>query len=173
MSAFDEDPWATDTPAEDPWAESEPPADEAQTSAPAPSNPTPTPSKESITVNNNAEGKVVTTIKYGAGFDAPWTVIHSNSVEEAEATLNEAKRLLELTAKVAKFAKSLDSGTAPAAPRGGQSRPASAPPGQAAKSCAHGEMTYRTGNGAKGPWKGYFCPLEKGDPDQCKPIFVK
>ncbi|SFI79891.1 hypothetical protein SAMN05216275_10518 [Streptosporangium canum] len=179
MSAFDADPWATDTPAADPWAAEapapEPPADEAQ----ATPNTT-TPSKEStITSNGTSEGKIVTTVKYGAGFDAPWTVIHSNSVEEAMATLNEAKALLELTAKVARFAKSLDSGTAQAAARpaangGAPARPqASAPAGQESKSCAHGEMTYRTGNGAKGPWAAHFCPLEKGNPDQCKPLFVK
>jgi hypothetical protein len=97
-------------------------------------------------------------------------------VEEAKETLHKAKDLLELTAKVAKFAKTLDSGT-PAAARsggnGGGNRPASTPPGQQAKSCSHGEMVYRSGNGAKGPWSGHFCPLEKGDPDQCKPIFTK
>ncbi|MER7208490.1 hypothetical protein ABT340_15570 [Streptosporangium sp. NPDC000239] len=184
MSFYDEDPWAaeaptdnpwaTDTPAADPWA-SEPPADEAQA---APNTTPTTPSKEStITANNSTEGKIVTTIKYGNGFDAPWTVIHSNSVEEATATLNEAKGLLELTARVAKFAKGLDSGTSATAPRGGGStttqRPASTPPGQEVKTCSHGEMKYITGNGAKGPWAGHFCPLEKGNPDQCKAIFVR
>ncbi|MGS2646049.1 hypothetical protein [Streptosporangium sp. G12] len=173
MSAFDTDPWATAAPA------AAPPADEAQTAVqPTNTLPTTAPSKEStITVNNSSEAKVTTTIKYGSGFDAPWTVFHSNSVQEAEATLNEAKALLELTAKVAKFAKTLDSGTAPrpAASAGtAPSRPAtSTPPGQQGKSCAHGEMTYRTGNGTKGPWAGYFCPLQKGDPDQCKAIFVR
>lgn len=167
VSAFDTDPWATAAPAP------EAPADEAQALIP-PSNTTP--SKEStITENNGSESKVTTTIKYGSGFDAPWTVFHSNSVEEAEATINAAKNLMELTARVAKFAKGLDSGTSAAAARpatsgGGQS---STPPGQQAKTCSHGEMTYRTGNGAKGAWAGHFCPLQKGDPQQCKPLFVK
>ncbi|GII83345.1 hypothetical protein Ssi03_13350 [Sphaerisporangium siamense] len=174
--SFDQDPWATDTPAQDPWAAeaayADEPRDEGQAAVP-PTN-TPTPSKE----RSVSEGKIVTTIKYGAGFDAPWTVIHSDSVAEAERALNEAKNLLELTARVAKYAKTLDSGTAPAAQRGGnggggQARQASTPPGMPSKSCAHGEMTYRTGNSAKGAWAGYFCPLEKGDPDQCKPVFVK
>lgn len=38
--------------------------------------------------------------------------------------------------------------------------------------CAHGTRTTRTGNSAKGPWTGHFCPLPKGDPNQCKPIFA-
>lgn len=33
--------------------------------------------------------------------------------------------------------------------------------------CNHGPMTPRKGNGAKGEWKGYFCPTPKGTPDQC------
>ncbi|MEU4726491.1 hypothetical protein AB0G06_43425 [Nonomuraea dietziae] len=204
-SPYDSDPWATDGPSDDPWAEEAaagvstahlpryddaPPADpwapvmsaaanlpdEAQTSTPS----TPANSKERP-VTNSSEAKITTTIKYGAGFDAPWTVFHSDSVEEAKATLNQAKELLELTAKVAKYAKTLDSGTAPAANRGNggggiggaQRQQSSTPPGVEAKRCAHGDMKYLTGNGAKGPWAGHFCPLEKGDPDQCKPIFVK
>lgn len=174
MSAYDADPWAAEAPAADPWA-AEALADEAQA---APNTTSATPTKETITVDT-PQGEIVTTIKYGSGFDAPWTVIHSNSVEEATATLNEAKALLELTAKVAKYAKSLDSGTAPRAARseadgGAPTRSqASAPAGQEGKNCAHGEMTYRTGNGNKGPWAAHFCPLEKGNPDQCKPLFVK
>ena len=47
------------------------------------------------------------------------------------------------------------------------------PPTQAAPSvagsrvCHHGPMVTRKGNGAKGEWKGYFCPTPKGTPDQC------
>ncbi|WP_371784654.1 hypothetical protein [Streptosporangium subroseum] len=172
MSAFDTDPWATEAPA--PVA----PADEAQADVQPTNTTTTAPNKENtITVNNSSEAKVTTTIKYGSGFDAPWTVFHSDTVADALNTLNnEAKALLELTAKVAKFAKSLDSGVVAkaAAASGGQaSQSADTPPGQQGKSCAHGEMTYRTGNGAKGAWAGHFCSLQKGDPDQCKPIFIK
>lgn len=41
------------------------------------------------------------------------------------------------------------------------------------RSCNHGAMTPRTGSGAKGPWKGYFCPTPKGTPDQCSPVFIQ
>ena len=41
------------------------------------------------------------------------------------------------------------------------------------KACKHGEMTFRTGQSAKGPWKGHFCPSPKGTPDQCEPQFVR
>jgi hypothetical protein len=41
------------------------------------------------------------------------------------------------------------------------------------RTCGHGTMTPRTGSGAKGPWKGYFCPSPKGTPDQCSPVFIQ
>lgn len=41
------------------------------------------------------------------------------------------------------------------------------------RSCLHGVMTKREGQGAKGPWKAYMCPSPKGTPDQCDPIWVK
>ncbi|GAA3536826.1 hypothetical protein GCM10022419_015800 [Nonomuraea rosea] len=177
--SFDQDPWASETPNDDPWAEeatyADPPRDEAQATVPPSST---TPSKENvITVNKGtSEGKIVTTIKFSSGYDAPWVVIHSDTVAEAEATLNSSKDFLALVAKVAKYAKTLDSGTAPAARSagngGGQQRQ-SPPPGQAGKTCAHGEMKYVTGNGAKGPWKAYFCPLDRNDPDACKAVWVK
>ena len=40
------------------------------------------------------------------------------------------------------------------------------------QACKHGEMRFKEGVGAKGPWKGYFCPTPKGTPDQCKPQFI-
>lgn len=53
------------------------------------------------------------------------------------------------------------------------------PPPQAAPivagstSCIHGAMSAKKGNGAKGEWRGWFCPTPKGTPDQCKPQFVQ
>lgn len=40
------------------------------------------------------------------------------------------------------------------------------------RSCSHGTMVTRKGSGAKGEWKGYFCPTPKGTPDQCTPEWV-
>jgi len=39
-------------------------------------------------------------------------------------------------------------------------------------SCSHGSMIGRKGNGAKGEWKGFFCPTPKGTPDQCPPQWL-
>jgi len=48
--------------------------------------------------------------------------------------------------------------------------PSTAPVG---RSCKHGEMTKRTGTGAKGPWKAFMCPSPKGTPDQCDPQWIR
>lgn len=37
--------------------------------------------------------------------------------------------------------------------------------------CAHGKRTRRTGNGKKGEWAGWFCPLPKGDANQCAVVW--
>lgn len=156
------DPFATD-----PWATNSEPTYTPE--------PTSTPEKKEPAINvTPSEGKIVTTIKYGSGFDAPWTVIHSDSVEEAKRTLSEIKELLELTAAVAKYAKSLDSGITPSHGGGNsQSQQQTPPPGMETKTCAHGQMVYRAGSGARGPWRAYFCPAPKGDPSACKPIWVR
>ena len=54
----------------------------------------------------------------------------------------------------------------PAAP------PAFAAAAAAAPNCAHGPRTGRSGTGAKGPWKAWFCNTPKGTPDQCEAIFL-
>lgn len=41
----------------------------------------------------------------------------------------------------------------------------------AANNCVHGPMTYKSGNGAKGPWGGYFCT--KGRNSGCEVIWDK
>ena len=41
------------------------------------------------------------------------------------------------------------------------------------ETCTHGDRVYREGNGAKGPWKAWFCGTPKGTLEQCDPIWVK
>ena len=39
--------------------------------------------------------------------------------------------------------------------------------------CKHGQMQYKTGNGAKGPWRAWMCAGPKGTVDKCDPIWVR
>lgn len=62
---------------------------------------------------------------------------------------------------------------APIASTPGQWQTTAAPAAPAAAPmCNHGQRTTRTGTNARGNWTGHFCPLPKGDPGQCKPIFA-
>ena len=47
------------------------------------------------------------------------------------------------------------------------------PAESAAKMCRHGQMAYKTGTSAKGPWQGYMCAAPKGAPDKCDTIWVR
>lgn len=51
--------------------------------------------------------------------------------------------------------------------------PPAPPVGVGDKTCKHGLMIKRTGNGAKGEWRAYFCPTPKDTPDQCSAEFAK
>jgi hypothetical protein len=64
---------------------------------------------------------------------------------------------------------------APVAPPVPPAIPPAAPPASNASApvCNHGAMIGRKGNGAKGEWRGFFCPTPKGTPDQCSPKFAQ
>lgn len=52
--------------------------------------------------------------------------------------------------------------------------PAPAPAGSGQRMCPHGTMTRIHGlQGKFGPYKGHFCPAQKGDPTKCATQYVK
>lgn len=59
-------------------------------------------------------------------------------------------------------------------PFAGSFAPVAPPVGASAgdRTCSHGVMIKRTGQGAKGEWRAWFCPTPKGTADQCKPQFA-
>lgn len=46
-----------------------------------------------------------------------------------------------------------------------------ATPDPAAPMCDHGARIKRTGTNARGAWTGWFCPLPRDSPGQCKPQY--
>lgn len=62
----------------------------------------------------------------------------------------------------------------PVDPFGSSFAPVAPPAGAAAgdRTCTHGVMVKRTGMGAKGEWRAWFCPTPKDTPGQCKPAFA-
>ena len=54
-----------------------------------------------------------------------------------------------------------------------QAQPVAVQSNGQAHACRHGEMAFRSGTSAKGPWKGYMCAAPKGAPDKCDTIWVR
>lgn len=97
-------------------------------------------------------------------------VLGPEGVESALGTMAASLEGVSVDAKaIANVTSAL--GATPVAPQPPQTfTPSTAPTG---KACKHGEMSRRTGSGAKGPWKAFMCPSPKGTPDQCDPIWVR
>ncbi|UVK60600.1 hypothetical protein SEA_PETERSON_50 [Mycobacterium phage Peterson] len=109
-----------------------------------PEQPVATPAPATTVVNNSSnvapgEGKIVTTLKGGRDFDAPWIVIHASSVAESDALLDASfKDYMEKVKLVAAAFAGGSAAPAPAqssgggyqrqAPQGAQEAPEWAPP---------------------------------------------
>lgn len=109
---------------------------------------------------------VTVTLKGGAGFDAPWIVIHAADINDAYEQLSGdnasvLSKLMDRTRNAASHFTSLGGATPAAAPatRPGQEVPAGLPepPGP--------DWTYKTGVGKNGKtWKAYMPPRGSSDP---------
>lgn len=42
-----------------------------------------------------------------------------------------------------------------------------------APDCKHGSMSFRSGVGQKGPWKGWMCAAPKGAADKCDTVWIR
>jgi hypothetical protein len=113
----------------------------------------------------NSNDEVVVTLKGGAGFDAPWIVIHAADIPAAyeQFTGDHGALLADLMVKVKAAAQHFSGsggGAAPAA-QAAKQPPAGAP------DCPPG-WQFRSGVSKAGkPYKGFFPP--RGD--ESKPIF--
>ena len=110
--------------------------------------------------------------KFQVNFKSPdGTLInlYAANKEELEALLTAAQDFSPLIASVSQsFGSSAPTATVrPTAP---QVAALSAGGGHV---CKHGEMAYKEGVSAKGPWKGYMCAAPKGATDKCPTIWVR
>jgi len=51
--------------------------------------------------------------------------------------------------------------------------PVATPAAEGSQICRHGQMAFRSGTSAKGPWKGYMCAAPKGATDKCETIWIR
>lgn len=153
----------------DPFAD-EPTTDNTETTE------TKTEEKTNVAVSTEAEGKMTVTLKGGAGFDAPWIVIHAADAADALAQMQDAK-LKELMDVVKRAGSHFSGGQGnagrPAAQQSSKPPQQQAPSGDAPK-CEHGEMVFRSGVSQKTgkTWKAHFCPQPKGAP-QCEAQWIR
>ena len=111
--------------------------------------------------------------KFQVNFKSPdGTLInlYAANKEELEALLTAAQ---DFSALIGSVSQSF-SGSRPSTPVS-TAAPAAKPQvveGQTPE-CKHGQMQYRTGNGAKGPWRAWMCAAPTGAPDKCDAIWVR
>lgn len=112
-------------------------------------------------LTSDAEGKLVVTLKGGAGFDAPWLVYHATSVDDALGLFTDPGKLANLMEKVQSASKFFV-GLNPAKPKansgGAPARPGNEAPAGTPEAPGPG-WTYKTGVGKNGKtWKAWMPP---------------
>lgn len=119
--------------------------------------------KKAVSKTSSDREGVTVTLKGGAGFDAPWIVIHAADLEDAFEQVSGDNagllaKLMEQTSKAAQHFSGQNKGSGGAAPSSRAPAGASEPP--AGTPAAPGpDWTYKTGVGKTGkPWKGWFPP---------------
>ena len=127
--------------------------------------------------------KVQVSYKFG-GYDEHMINVRGDSATEVEAlvkaldiqaltdfgaTLKAGQAATAVTTPTG--AASAAAGAASGATGASAATPASTAPGNGGRYCTHGPRTRRNGTSARGAWVGWFCPLAKGHPDQCKAEF--
>jgi hypothetical protein len=126
---------------------------------------------------------------------APWLNFQGQSVDEVKEQILEvfpgtefdsfaelvSKAFLEygavLTAAIGLAAPAAPQGASiqsdGPAPQWATAAPAAANGAPPAPQCAHGERQFKSGQGAKGPWKAWMCAAAKGDPTKCEPQWIR
>ena len=111
-------------------------------------------------VEVSGDGKVTITLKGGAGFDAPWIVIHAADIPDAYLQLSgdHAALLVELMDKVKKAGAHFAGGSSKGVSGGAPARPGNEAPAGTVEAPGP-DWSYKTGVGKTGKtWKGWFPP---------------
>lgn len=135
--------------------------------------------------NDEGTAPLKATLKAGAGYEAPWLTVNGDNAEDLYHRLQDVVSndgtLLTTLAEVAEQFRAAhvvaaglpkeqpQSGWGGNQQQGNQGGGSEPPPAGKAHTCPHGVRIRREGTGSKGKWVGFFCPLKKGDPNQCDP----
>lgn len=123
---------------------------------------------------SDASNPFKATLKAGPGYEAPWITVEadtSDRLAELLSSLAESEALAK-AAEVSELFRAAHvvsaGGTTEPAPAATQTQNTTAPAGGGLKTCAHGVRKKVTGSNHRGPWTGFFCPLDKNDPNKCE-----
>lgn len=125
------------------------------------------------------DGKVVLTFKGGRGYEAPWIVIHANSLQEAhDSVVGDNATLLAVVMDrvqtASKHFASIGADSQPAQQQGGGGAPqaSQSAPGGEKRYCTHGEMVFKTGvaKASGKPYSLFSCTAPRDQ--QCKAQFL-
>ncbi|MEU5299765.1 hypothetical protein ACH4YO_07870 [Streptomyces noursei] len=128
------------------------------------------------TFSPTADNKVTLTFKAGAGYEAPWIVVHGANIDDAyEQIEGSGEKLASLMDKVARAANYFQTNyQPPAKPQGkpsfqGGKVQQQAQPSEGGYTCEHGARNYKNG----GSWEAQFCGAPQGVPkaEQCPPLW--
>ena len=113
-------------------------------------------------------------------YDGTLINLYASSVTELESGLADLGMVSSLIKSTGKDLSGTPAQAAPtvesiAAQFAGTPVPAQVTPpgGDAAPICKHGTMSFRSGVGQKGPWKGWMCAAPKGATDKCDTVWVR
>lgn len=123
----------------------------------------------------SGEGKIVSTYKEGAGYDASWTVVHAESVDDWFGIHEHPrfKELLDRQKKVAGYFRDKPAVATQAAPAyGAPPQGATQAPGGEKRFCSHGEMVFKSGVSKAGnAYRLFSCTAPREQ--QCKAEYLK
>lgn len=121
------------------------------------------PKKVAVKADPEGEGKLTVTLKGGAGFDAPWIVVHAANVDDAlDLFQGDASKLASLMDRVQSAGKHF-TGLAPAKPAGGSGGAPARPGAEAPAGTPEApgpDWTFKTGVNANTgkTWKAWMPP---------------
>lgn len=126
----------------------------------------------------SGEGKIVSTYKEGAGYEASWTVVHAESVDDWFG-IHEHPRFKELLDRQKKVAGYFRDKPTTASQQQNQPNPsyrapqgAQEAPGGEKRFCSHGEMVFKSGISKAGnAYKLFSCPAPRQE--QCQAQYLK
>jgi hypothetical protein len=103
--------------------------------------------------------------------------LYASDVKELETGLNDLGMVAALISVTAKELGGAPAPTVASVAQSFNATPVAAPApavteGQA-PTCNHGNMVFRNGTSARGPWKAWMCSAPKGATDKCDPIFLR